>query len=132
MHFILSFWCAYNGSNLFLICFSIINQNILGVSKGCIKSSSKRKKTPRRSECVEVSEEFSCDCFPAVVRGTQLCRDLDRCHLTSAQSCGSLRSAAPVFQSVWGRTGTWSCSPQDVCQGRSHRFQLQQPRKEKQ
>lgn len=54
----------------------------------------------------------------------------DRCHLTSAQSCGSQQSAAPISLSAWGRTGTWSCSPLGVCQGRSHQFQLENWRKD--
>lgn len=49
----------------------------------------------------------------------------DRCHFTSAQSCGSQRSAAPASLSAWGRTGTWSCSPLGVSRGRSHQFQLE-------
>lgn len=52
-------------------------------------------------------------------------RDMDRCHLTSAQSCGSRRSASPASLSVWGRTGTWSCSPLGASRGHSHRFQLE-------
>lgn len=51
-------------------------------------------------------------------------RDMDRCHLTSAQSCGSQQSAAPTSLSAWGRTGTWSCSPLGVSRGHSHQFQL--------
>lgn len=49
---------------------------------------------------------------------------MDRCHLTSAQSCGSQQFAAPTSLSAWGRTGTWSCSPLGVSRGHGHQFQL--------
>lgn len=59
-------------------------------------------------------------------RWTQVHKDLDGCHLTSAQSCESQLFGAPTSLSAWGRTGTWSYSPQGVSQDRNHQFQLKQ------
>lgn len=56
--------------------------------------------------------------------GTLAHKDTGGCQLTSAQSCGCPRSAAPASPSALERTGTWSCIPLGVSPGRSPRFQL--------
>jgi len=45
---------------------------------------------------------------------------------TSAPTCGSPQSSSPASPSVWGRTGTWSCSLPGASPGRSRRSRLRE------
>lgn len=76
-------------------------------------------------ERAEVELRDDCTCSRTYwTEETRRHKDMDTCQLTSAQSCGCLRSAAPASLSALERTGTWSCIPLGVSPGRSPQFQL--------